>query len=201
MPIKFLKEKQYVVISHPNRKRYYEELKEAFSLSLDIMSLEEMEELFLSFSPKERFVDKEIIISGYYTKGDLIAHYLNSLSGNMIIGYELESERENHLPIKRFSKQDDELTESIKFAKEKYEKYLSKPLYFMNINDNEKDLIKSKCPFINVLDDYVCPLNGEIIFLHLDNLLYLSAEDGAALKRTLKSTRLTFVTESEKNKF
>ncbi len=160
-----------------------------------------MEKLFLSSSPKERFVDKEIIISGYYTEGDLIAHYLNSLSGNMIIGYELESERENPLPIKHFFEQEDELVEAIEFARENYEKYPSKPLYFMNLNENEKELIKSKLPFINVLNDYVCPLDGEVIFLHLDHLLSFSNEDVTAIKRTLKSTQLTFVTEREKNKF
>ncbi len=89
--IKFLPEKEYVIISIEERLPYYENLKESFSLNLEIMTLEEMIEIFKREKhPENHFINKEIIISGYKKEGDLIAHYLNSLSGNMAIGFELE---------------------------------------------------------------------------------------------------------------
>lgn len=89
--IKFLPEKEYVIISIKERLPYYENLKESFSLNLEIMTLEEMIEIFKREKhPENHFINKEIIISGYKKEGDLIAHYLNSLSGNMAIGFELE---------------------------------------------------------------------------------------------------------------
>ncbi len=89
--IKFLSEKEYVIISIKERLPYYENLKESFSLNLEIMTLEEMIEIFKREKhPENHFINKEIIISGYKKEGDLIAHYLNSLSGNMAIGFELE---------------------------------------------------------------------------------------------------------------
>ncbi len=89
--IKFLPEKEYVIISIKERLPYYENLKESFSLSLEIMTLEEMIDIFKKEAhPENHFINKEIIISGYEKEGDIIAHYLNSLSSNMAIGYEIE---------------------------------------------------------------------------------------------------------------
>ncbi len=89
--IKFLPEKEYVIISIKERLPYYQNLKESFSLNLEIMTLDGMIKLFeTETNPEKHFIDKEIIISGYKKEGDIIAHYLNSLSGNMAIGYELE---------------------------------------------------------------------------------------------------------------
>lgn len=89
--IKFLSEKEYVIISIKERLPYYKNLKESFSLNLEIMTLGEMIEIFKREKhPENHFINKEIIISGYKKEGDLIAHYLNSLSGNMAIGFELE---------------------------------------------------------------------------------------------------------------
>lgn len=90
--IKFLPEKEYVIITIKERLPYYENLKESFSLKLEIFTLEGMINLFENEKhPEKHFIDKEIIISGYKKEGDIIAHYLNSLSGNMAIGYELEN--------------------------------------------------------------------------------------------------------------
>ncbi len=89
--IKFLPEKEYVVISIKERIPYYTKLKKEFSLHLEVMTLDEMKEIFKKEKhPENHFINKEIIISGYKNEGDIIAHYLNSLSGNMTIGYELE---------------------------------------------------------------------------------------------------------------
>ncbi len=199
MPIKFLQNKQYVVISHQNRKGYYQRLKKAYSFHLDIMSLEELEKLFLSSCPKERFVDKEIIISGYYTKGDLIAHYLNSLSGNMIIGYELETEAKEKIPVKVFINPEEEIYSCAFNAMKNNEKNPAKPIYFMNLNKKERGFIGANFPFITILDSYVNPFKGEIFIPHLDKLQYSSKEDAEALKRTLLSPQLTYVTECRKN--
>lgn len=89
--IKFLPEKEYVIISIEERLPYYQNLKESFSLNLEIMTIEGMIDIFKREKhPENHFINKEIIISGYKKEGDLIAHYLNSLSGNMAIGFELE---------------------------------------------------------------------------------------------------------------
>ena len=89
--IKFLSEKEYVIISIKERLPYYQKLKETFALNLEIMTLEDMIDIFKNEKcPETHFIDKEIIISGYKKEGNIIAHYLNSLSSNMAIGYEIE---------------------------------------------------------------------------------------------------------------
>lgn len=201
MPVSFLKEKEYVVISSRNRVPYYINLQKSFSLSMKIMTLEEMKALFLLPHPETHFVNKEILISGYYTKGDVIAHYLNSLSHNMAIGYELEPRREDPISETVYENNKEELSSIMEKAKEIHQKSPAKPIYFLNLAPKEKRIVKENAPFVNILCGYVLPLDGLSFFLHWSREKYFTKEDKADRKMALTSPFLVSLSSSKRYKF
>lgn len=183
MPIRFDKTKKYVIIAHEIRIPYYKECKRRFSLNIDILTLSELESIFSSKrQDKNRFIDKEIIISGYYHEGDKIAHYLNSLSSNMSIGYELEemSKPKKVITFKTFLEERNECIKMMDSYKNKGDVYL--------FNLSENDFILPSC--VKICNDLVPPLSGNVFVLG-----YKNQEDGD-IKRIVKSPRTVFVSAS-----
>ena len=201
MPVSFLKEKEYVVLASRNRIPYYKNIQKSLSLSMEVMTLEEMKALFLSSDPKSHFVNKEILISGYYAKGDVFAHYLNSLSHNMAIGYEIELYREDFLPETLYENDREELLGVIEKAKEIHQKSPSKPIYFLNLSPKEKRQVKENAPFVTILCGYVLPLDVLSFFLHWNKEKHFSKEDKADRNMALKSPLLISLSSSKRYKF
>ncbi len=191
MPITFLKNKKYVVISHENRVAYYQNLKDEQSLNLDIVTLSELREMSSKENFANFFMAKEIIISGYYTNGDEIAHYINSISNNMAIGYELEEEAINdsfnarycHSAIKGEN-------EAISLALKYHETNHEENVYFLSLDHDFGKSVGDMYAFIKILNGYVCPLDGHFIILNFHNDKKLSKEDETALETSLKSSKL-----------
>ena len=201
MPVCFLKEKEYVVIASRNRVPYYRNIQKSLSLSMEIMTLEEMKALFLLPNPERHFINKEILISGYYAKGNVFALYLNSLSHNMAIGYEIEPRRKEPLPEIVYENNKEELSSIIEKAQEIHEKYPTKPLYFVNLAPKEKKIVKETLPFVTILCGYSLPLDGFSFFLHWNKEKVFTREDKADRKMALKSPLLISLSSSKRYKF
>ncbi len=201
MPVCFLKEKEYVVIASRNRIPYYKNIQKSSSLSMEIMTIEEMKALFLLANPERHFINKEILISGYYAKGNVFAHYLNSLSHNMAIGYEIEPRRKEPLPEMLYENDEEELSSIIEKAQEFYEKNSSKPIYFFNLAPKEKKIVKEKLPFVTIPYGYCLPLDGYSFFLHWNKEKAFTKEDKADRRMATKSPLLISLSSSKRYKF
>jgi len=201
MPVCFLKEKEYVVIASRNRIPYYQNIQKNSSLSMEIMTLEDMKALFLLPNPERHFINKEILISGYYAKGNVFAHYLNSLSHNMAIGYEIEPRRKDALSETLYENDAEELSSIIEKAQDIHGKCPSKPLYFLNLAPKEKKIVKEKIPFASILCGYCLPLDGFSFFLLWNKEKTFTKEDKADRKMALTSPLLLSLSSSKRYKF
>lgn len=187
MPITFFKDKQYVVISHEIRVPYYRKLVRDFSLSLDVLTLKQLKDLFASKKvSKERFTNKDIIISGYYHEGNEIALLLNSLSGNMSIGYELEGNKENALEF--YPTYLDEIKECRKKMAN-----ARKP-YFLDISARE---IITFCD-VHTIKEFVAPLDGELFIIGF-NERKQTPKEIEDIKRLIKSLNVAFLSTNNKD--
>ena len=189
-----------MIISPIERHPYYEAIRKRLSLSMEILTLQKMKSLFRSaLDPKPHFVGKEIVISGYFTKGDEIASYLNSLSGNMCIGYELENRRDmsSFLDVECYSSSSNEviatlfkisILEATGIPKEK--------IYLASSSKEQKRLLKTIAPEIQILPGFVCPPEGKVLLLHFAKEDH-SKEKEASLRNLLLSENLSSVSFSE----
>ena len=190
MPIRFDKEKKYVVIASPSRTSYYESQKRRFSLDMLILNLEELQNLFSKPIDKKEFADREIIISGYYHSGDLIAHYLNSLSSHMAIGYEIEDNK-NDVSVTKFSSPKDEYNYvSLLLEKNKNKR----DVYLINLGDTSISFSSS----VRTINDIVSPLDSSLYIVGLGERKY-SNQEKEDIQRLLKSSRIVFISSSNSN--
>lgn len=185
MPIRFDQKKKYVVVANEIRVPYYEERRRRFSLDLDIFTLNDLKNLFSSPNvDKKHFADREIIISGYYHEGNEIAQYLNSLSSNMSIGYELEEDDKEKEPI-TFHDVEEELKECLKMM-EIYKK--KGDVYLFNLYQNDFSFPS----YVHICNALVAPLDGYSFVIGCPK------NKNNDLKRILKTSRTVFVSSSLK---